>query len=252
MKRKKSQEMIFLRLVILLLFLLAIFIPAPQNRYWMLCLIIVGVLGTIVLFFPRLMPFKRLKKKIRLKKPKRSTITADEQMETFLLCQISHRITGKLKSAYPEATWDWEQTPSVHDFVEGTLLRIVTKGTNNFNHAELYVDQYGQLHMQMMMIETLGKQTMADTENSIDPQSWYDLIGKPLLDKVIQDVYPKGYQKLYISSQGELYITKGDQKDVKDIFEYFPPKPYWTILASILNEDELNATATDFGLEINW
>lgn len=54
MKRKKSQEMIFLRLVILLLFLLAIFIPAPQNRYWMLCLIIVGVLGTIVLFLPDL------------------------------------------------------------------------------------------------------------------------------------------------------------------------------------------------------
>ena len=44
MKRKKSQEMIFLRLVILLLFLLAIFIPAPQNLYWILLLIIVGLL----------------------------------------------------------------------------------------------------------------------------------------------------------------------------------------------------------------
>lgn len=251
MKRKKSPSITFLQLVILLLFLLAIFVPTPKNRYWTLCLIIVGVFGTILLFLPRWIP-KKLWKRRRTKKAKYSAISSDESLETFLLCQISHRITGKLKSAYPEATWNWEQMPSVQDFVEGNLLRIVTKGTNDFNHAELYVDQYGQLHLQMLIIESLERQTTADIERSVDPQSWYDLIGKPLLNKVIQDVYPKGYQKLYISTQGELYIVDGDQKEVKDIFEHFPPKPYWTTLASILNEDELNARATDFGLEIDW
>lgn len=255
MKRKKNQGTIFLQLVILLLFLLAIFVPAPQNRYWMFFLMFVGVLGTILLFLPRCLTFKKPWKRIKIKKVKNSTSTANEKLETFLLCQISHRVTGKLKSAYPDATWEWEQMPSVHDFVEGNLLRIATKGTNNFNHAELYLDQYGQLHLQMLFVEPLKKhmsENASNTRNLVDPQSWYELIGKPLLDKVIQDVYPKGYQKLYVNSQGELYISNGDQKEVKDIFEYFPPKPYWTILASILNKDELNAQATDFGLEINW
>ena len=116
------------------------------------------------------------------------------------------------------------------------------------------MDQYGNLRLQMLVIEPLKKsgETQKPAEQSVDPQAWYDLIGRSILEKVIQDVHSRGYQKLSINEQGELYITEGDKKEVKETFEHFPPKVHWAALTDILKSDELAAVETDNGLELTW
>lgn len=257
MKRKKTQGIKYLQFVVLVLFVFALFAPSNKNKTWMLMIIIAGIAGLSLSLLANAIPHLNL---YWPRKPKRRKThfsqddNSDSGLEALLLCQISHRITGKLQSAYPKATWNWERQPIVSEFLDGTILRIQTKNTNEFNHAELCMDQYGNLRLQMLVIEPLKKsdETQKPAEQSVDPQAWYDLIGRSILEKVIQDVHSRGYQKLFINKQGELYITEGDKKEVKETFEHFPPKVHWAALTDILKSDELAAVETDNGLELTW
>lgn len=257
MKRKKNQGIKYLQFIVLVLFVLALFVPSAKSKAWMPMIMIAGIAGLSLSLLVNVIPHPNLHRpgKPRRQKPHYSQDgTSGSELEALLLCQISHRVTGKLQSAYPGATWNWERQPVVSDFLDGTILRIQTKSTNDFNHAELCMDQYGNLHLQMLAIEPLKKSGGAQkpSEQSVDPQAWYDLIGRSILEKVIQDVHSRGYQKLFINEQGELYITEGSKKEVKETFEHFPPKVHWAALTDILKSDELAAVETDNILELTW
>lgn len=86
----------------------------------------------------------------------------------------------------------------------------------------------------------------------MDPQSWYTLIGKPLLSNLIGDLQARGHQKLFVSENGEIFIKNGDSKEIKGTFEHFPPKEYWAALTDIFILDELNAKETEDTLELSW
>lgn len=254
MKKKKNQGRTYLQFVVLVLFVVALFVPSTRSKNWMPVIIIAGILGILLSLLMNVVPHPNLhwpRKSQRLK-PHFNQNDNDTGMEALLLCQISHRVTGKLQSAYPNATWNWERQPIISDFLDGTILRIQTKNTNEFNHAELCLDQYGNLRLQMLVIEPLKKSSEPQKEPSVDPQAWYDLIGRSILEKVIQDVHSRGYQKLFINEQGEVYITEGKQKEVKETFEHFPPRVHWAALTDILKTDELAAVETDNGLELTW
>ena len=43
-----------------------------------------------------------------------------------------------------------------------------------------------------------------------------------------------------------------DTAEIKDCFDYFPPRNYWDILISIFQKDELTAKEKDQALELSW
>mgnify|MGYP000491317217 CR=1 FL=1 len=85
-----------------------------------------------------------------------------------------------------------------------------------------------------------------------DPESWYSLIGKKKLENLIGQLHAKGHHKLYINENGQIYIQNGDTAEIKDCFDYFPPRNYWDILISIFQKDELTAKEKDQALELSW
>ena len=90
------------------------------------------------------------------------------------------------------------------------------------------------------------------TANDTDPESWYSLIGKKKLENLIGQLHAKGHHKLYINENGQIYIQNGDTAEIKDCFDYFPPRNYWDILISIFQKDELTAKEKDQALELSW
>ena len=93
----------------------------------------------------------------------------------------------------------------------------------------------------------------AEAPVHVDPESWYSLIGKPLLTELIGDLQARGHQKLFINEAGEIFIfDNNNNPEIKDTFQHFPPRDYWTALTDIFHRDELKAKETGNTLELSW
>lgn len=254
-RRKKSKSLKILKSVVLVLFLSLLFVPDNINRSVIAGIALAGILGSLLfLIVPRLprIPSPALKRKSAYSSGNPDGIT---DMETLLWRQISYQITGKLKSAYPDATWEFTKEPNVDSLLNGNALRIRTFHTQEYNFAEVRLDRYGELVLSMMTIESLKPKSEpagTDSIGQVDPQSWYTLIGKPLLSNLIGDLQARGHQKLFISENGEIFIKNGDSKEIKGTFEHFPPQNYWAALTDIFIRDELNAKENEGTLELSW
>lgn len=256
-QKKKSKSRMFLAVMAAVLLAVLILLPQYADRPIITWIAVTGIAASFALLLVPLLP--RLVRPVRSRQKKRAQ-NADSpeeisDLETLLWRQISFQITGKLKSAYPEATWDFTRRPSADRLLSGKTLRIRTFHTGSYNFAEVSLDAYGNLNLTMMTVEALfpyEKDTPLEPPMQVDPKSWYTLIGKPLLQNVIGDLQARGHQKLFINESGEIFILNGDTPEVKAAFEHFPPKKYWNALTDIFIHDELNAKETSDTLELSW
>lgn len=252
----KSKGMLFFRIVTAVLLVMALCLPG-QKRNLILGIIAFGLLGTVflVLFpkihLPKLQLFKRKHKKAPAPGP-------SDSIRMALLCQLSHRITDKLHSAYPDATWDWEKRPSTERLLSGRAVRLCVSHAGEFTHAEVCIDAYGSLRLKMMRIEPFG-QTGNGQGNEPSPEppvvdcsSWYELIGANVLNELITDLNARGYSSLSINEQGEIFIFENEKPVLKDTFQNFPSKNYWEELSGIFMENELQTEITDTALQLSW
>ena len=86
----------------------------------------------------------------------------------MMLCHISLRITDKLKSAYPQAVWQWKQKPSLKDILAGTTLRIAVDGMEKYNHADICFDRFGRIHVQPLVV---GSFQPPEQDSSPEPEN---------------------------------------------------------------------------------
>lgn len=123
----QKNGMKFLRFIVALLFVAALFLPKSTNRYLITAIAAIGIIVTAWMFlFPLLSRLPKVWKQPKVR-PCSGSDEADEaepvtDMETLLWRQISYQITGKLKSAYPKATWDFSKRPSVDRLLAGKPL----------------------------------------------------------------------------------------------------------------------------------
>ena len=118
---------------------------------------------------------------------------SDSREYKTMLLHIALRITEKLKSAYPQAVWQWKDTPSLQDILKGGTIRILVENMDTYTHADISFDRFGRIHVEPMVIGSF-----ADTENGtnarpqpggadeetnpepsvVDVRVWYELIGQ--------------------------------------------------------------------------
>lgn len=70
--------------------------------------------------------------------------------------------------------------------------------------------------------------------------------------KATKQADAKGHKKLYINESGQIYIQNGDTPEIKDHFDYFPPRNYWDVLITLFQKEDLTAKETDQALELSW
>lgn len=115
----KSKSMQFLKILVGILLFLTIFfgerktIIFPVIVLGLTSILLITVVPKIHFHLPN---FKRFKKE--------PTEPEHTDTRTMLLCQLSHRITDKLHSAYADATWDWCRKPNVGRLINGKTERI--------------------------------------------------------------------------------------------------------------------------------
>lgn len=188
------------------------------------------------------------------------------EYETMLL-HIALRITEKLKSAYPQAVWQWKDTPSLQDILKGGTIRILVENMDTYTHADISFDRFGRIHVEPMVIGSF-----ADTENGtnakpqtggadgettpepsvVDVRVWYELIGQKVLEELITDLNANGHSMLTIKENGDIVVSCQKKKILKATLDSFPGKAYWKELVSLLEENELKGKISDDSLQVSW
>ena len=184
-----------------------------------------------------------------------------EDHETMLR-HIALRITEKLKSAYPDATWMWQDKPELKAVLNGQTVRIITDGIENNTHADISFDRYARVHIDMLVVEEFATKAAEQPEASVpetekvpdvvDVRVWYDLIGRNILEALVTDLNANGHTRLTIKENGDIVIIRNKKEEVQTHLENFPARNYWSELINIFKENELKAVARKDGLGISW
>ena len=256
----------------LVLFLALLFTPEQRNRSVIAGIAITGIAGSFLFLLMPMLPhisapsFLRNTYTHKRKKQKEESPFFD--METLLIRQISYQVTDKIKAAFSDASWEYTRPVKAESLLNCDIIRIRTFHTGDYNFADVSLDRYGHLKLFMMTItdftplpgqknpdhpETNGPENPAEPPVHVDPESWYSLIGKPLLTELIGDLQARGHQKLFINEAGEIFIfDNNNNPEIKDTFQHFPPRDYWAALTDIFHRDELKAKETENTLELSW
>lgn len=187
------------------------------------------------------------------------------EYETMLL-HIALRITEKLKSAYPQAVWQWKDTPSLQGILSGGTIRILVENMDTYTHADISFDRFGRIHVEPMVIGSfadvenrtgtkpesgMGEETTPEP-SVVDVRVWYELIGQKVLEELITDLNANGHSMLTIKENGDIVVSCQKKKILKATLDSFPGKTYWKELISILEENELKGRISDNSLQVSW
>ena len=133
-------------------------------------------------------------------------------------------------------------------------------GVPDFGHTDITLDQQANITCSMVRIVPL-----ADTENKTtpdgqapsgkqpaDPQVWYEIQGRAILETLVTDLNSRGSSSLTIHGNGDACVEE-DQKEVpKGRLPGFPEKVYWNRLVEVLESNGLTAEATPGGIRVCW
>lgn len=187
------------------------------------------------------------------------------EYETMLL-HIALRITEKLKSAYPQAVWQWKDTPSLQGILSGGTIRILVENMDTYTHADISFDRFGRIHVEPMVIGSFANvENGADAKpesgmreettpepSVVDVRVWYELIGQKVLEELITDLNANGHSMLTIKENGDIVVSCQKKKILKATLDSFPGKTYWKELIAILEENELKGKISDNSLQVSW
>lgn len=188
------------------------------------------------------------------------------EYETMLL-HIALRITEKLKSAYPQAVWQWKDTPDLQNILKGGTIRILVENMDTYTHADISFDRFGRIHVEPMVIGSFADAENragakpepggADEETTpepsvVDVRVWYELIGQKVLEELITDLNANGHSMLTIKENGDIVVSCQKKKILKATLDSFPGKAYWKELISLLEENELKGKISDNSLQVSW
>lgn len=180
--------------------------------------------------------------------------------ESRLLKHVNHRISGYLKSAWPEVTWEWCCKNPERLVAEGGNGRIRLFGIPDFNYATVSIGTDARIDFDMMRVVPLAQvngqapaqQTPAPAAQPVDVAVWFDLQGKELLESLIADLNSRGHSSLSIMENGDVCVRQADNDVPQGRLKNLPGKAYWPRIAKLLEKDELAATVTENYIEVVW
>ena len=186
-----------------------------------------------------------------------------EHQDEMMLRHIALRITDKLKSAYPHATWQWQGKPLLQNILQGSTVRISVEDMAEFTHADITFDRFGRIHVEPMIIGSFAASPVPDDTEAVpaevepeppvvDVNVWYELIGQKALENIITELNANGYTKLSIKENGDIVINRQKKESVQATLDAFPGKPYWEELITVLEENELKGKITGSSLQVSW
>ena len=279
MRRKKS---LWSGVSILIVAVLAITAFIRGNaQVWLLA--IAFTLWSVWAVFYYLIPYikeelhrreaRRIRKKCEQQDAKRPSFTIPEvsdPLNLVLLRHVNYRISTYLQSVYPDATWEWREEFPERIVAKGGTGRIKLFGVEGFNFADVTFDQNAGIDCALVNVVPMAQRTTTEApakqtanaapepvtapkqQNPVDPQVWYEVQGRKVLEALITDLHSRGYNSLTIRENGDIAIKQADSEKVRTAFESVPEKTYWARLCKVFEREGMAANITDGGILLTW
>ena len=185
--------------------------------------------------------------------------TSSIPVNSVLLRHVNHRISAYLKSAYPDVTWEWVSKDPSQIVASGGTGRIRLYGIADFNYANVMFDQLAKINCDMMKIVPLAElgNPAASTNiiaagQPIDPEVWYSIHGKSVLDSCVAELHSRGHARLSITENGEIHVSQAGTDIVHAKFPNLPAKVYWKGLTKVFEKSGLVASVIDDAIIVSW
>lgn len=203
---------------------------------------------------------RQARKAIREKPSTVLSTVENSRLSSLLLCHANHRITGYIKSCYPNATWSWKSDNPADIMANGGTGRIELFGVKEYNFADIYFDENANIECSLLKIVTFRQAAQTECKDAkteapkseIDPQVWFEKSGRVVLKNLIADLSSRGYNNLIIKDDGSCIIKQGEQKMEVSHLEAFPEKVYHPRLIKVLAGAGIAAESVDAGLSVTW
>jgi len=216
---------------------------------------------------------RRIRRKCEKRDAKRQAFAVPElsdPLNLVLLRHVNYRISAYLQSVYPDATWEWQEEFPERIVAQGGTGRIKLFGVDGFNFADVTFDQNAGIECALVNVVPMAQRTTSETpvaqiaetdqkpvtapkqKNSVDPQVWYEVQGRKVLEALITDLHSRGYNSLTIRENGDIAIKQADSEKVRTAFESVPEKTYWARLCKVFEREGMAANITDGGILLTW
>lgn len=183
-----------------------------------------------------------------------------EPVELLLLRHVNHRISAYLKAVYPDVKWEWCEKNPERIIRQGGVGRIRVFGAADFDHADVTVDQQANITCNMIHIVPLantlggtdGSESLPPNKQPVDPQIWYELQGRKVLEALVADLNSRGHSSLTLHENGDICTTESDAEVAREHLANFPEKLYWPRLVQVFERNGLAAEITAEGIQVSW
>jgi hypothetical protein len=184
-----------------------------------------------------------------------------EPAESVLLRHVNFRISAYLKSAFPDVTWEWREKEPERIIKNGGTARIQLFGVPDYNYASVVFDSKANIGCDMMKIVPLSEVAGAPSgtpaapapqPQPTDPQIWYELRARQVLEDLIADLHSRGHSSLTIKDNGDVCIKQANADVKTQTLKNFPERNYWQALAKVFEKEGLAAAVTEAGLAVTW
>ena len=183
-----------------------------------------------------------------------------ETTDIVLLRHVNFRISSYLKSAYPDATWEWREENPEQIVANGGTGRIQVYGAADFNFADVTVNKNADTKCDMLKIVPLTKLRTDTSEEvskavpkvPVDPRIWYEKKGRVVLENLITDLNSRGYSQLTINEDGEIFIQQANTEIKQAVLENMPEKMYWLRLSKLFEEEGLATDIMENSMSVSW
>lgn len=180
--------------------------------------------------------------------------------EQLLLMHVNHRISTCLRSTFGSITWEWCTEKPVNLITQGGTGRIKVFGIDDYDHADVKLTKNADISFDMIRLTPLAKisdeNSSADNippnKQPVDPQIWYEVQGRSVLESVVADLNSRGHNQLILHENGDISILQDEENVVERHLGNFPNITYWPRLIQVLERDGLAAIVTDRKIVVSW
>lgn len=275
MKSQMKQEKILWSSISILIGAVIVILALVRGSWQSGLLIIVFTLWGLWIITVLLLPYmhqakcrQRQKQQIKRRQqerisptvPLQTPLISREPIESLLLHHVNHRISSYLQSAYPDVTWEWCEKKPEQLVIHGGVGRIRVFGAADFDHADITLDENANIHCDMIKIVPLHTENEKENiggnippnKQPVDPQIWYEIQGRNVLETLITDLNSRGHSSLTLHENGDICVVENTDEIPKEHLSSFPEKVYWPRLVQILESSGLAAEVTTQGIHVSW
>lgn len=175
---------------------------------------------------------------------------------TLLTRHVNCRVSDCLKQTYPNVSWEWMMSNPASFIAHGGTGRIRVYNVPDYEYADITLDHTGKLECSMAKVVPVQSRAQGTPSGqpAINPQAWYELEGRRVLDDLIADLRSRGHSRLTLAEDGSIRIQAipDGQEVTKGSCSNFPAKVYWPQLATVLKQDGLSADVLTDRIVVSW